>query len=224
MTIPDPTQPGQPGEPRHQPAYPTGSAAAPAGAPGRYPAPGQYPAPGGRYGTLPYGVGGMGGEIPEPASYPRLLLLTLLSAAAWVLSSLPGLFGMDRIMAQVRPSLAAEGDLTAAEVDEIVRFVAAATVTSAAVMLLIGLGLYAAVYFGLRGVRGWARILGIVLAILGILSGLSGLTSFLLLPGALGVLATLGSVALVVVNVLWLIHAFRSDVAEYVRQGRRVAA
>ena len=85
----------------------------------------------------------------------------------------------------------------------------------------LAVALYALVYFNLRGAKNWARILGIVVGILGTLSAVGGIFSFVTYPGIGGVLASVLSLALVIVNILWLVKAFNPQVAAYTRQGRR---
>lgn len=194
--------------------------------PGQNPAYGQ-PAAGSRYGTQPYAAPGYGaqpgspyGVVPEPAAFPALLTLTLTSLALYVLSSLPALFGGEESIERMRDSLRQSG-LTPEQVEEIAPVVGASVTVGTIIVLLIGVALYALVYFNLRGAKNWARILGIVVAILGTLSAVGGIFSFVTFPGIGGVLASVLSLALVIVNILWLVKAFNPQVAAYTRQGRR---
>ena len=214
---------GQPNQNPNPEQYPAGG---PGPSLGQNPAGGQ-PAAGSRYGTQPYAAPGYGvqpgtpyGVVPEPAKFPTLLKLTLTSLVLYVLSSLPGLFGGEESVAQMRDSLRQSG-LTPEQVDEALPVIGGAATAGAIVSLLIGVVLYALVYFTLRGAKNWARILGIVLAILGTLAAVGGVFSFLAMPGIGGVLASVLSLALVIVNILWLVHAFAPEVAAYTRQGRR---
>ncbi|GGK44431.1 hypothetical protein E4A47_06865 [Micrococcus flavus] len=191
------------------------------------------PPVGSRFGTQAYGADApYGAPVAEPAKFRTLLTLTLLSAVLYLLSSIPGLF-MDT-EGQTRAQLEQAG-MSPEEIEQALQFGGTVGVISAVAILLIGLGLYALVYFGLKSVKNWARILGIVLAILsvvgavlgmlaaGLLAGL-GMNTGLDLSSPLGIVATVLSLAGLVVNILWLVHAFNKDVAAYTKQGRRVAA
>ena len=141
----------------------------------------EQPAVGSRYGTQPYAAPGYGaqpgspyGVVPEPAAFPALLTLTLTSLALYVLSSLPALFGGEESIERMRDSLRQSG-LTPEQVEEIAPVVGASVTVGTIIVLLIGVALYALVYFNLRGAKNWARILGIVVGILGTLSTTSTL-------------------------------------------------
>ncbi|MDX2341155.1 MULTISPECIES: hypothetical protein [unclassified Micrococcus] len=227
MTTTPPQNPSPYGEPDpiDRPQYST---------PGQYPAAGQYPAPsqdpapgtapGSRYGTQPYAPMGQGGVLPEPRRHRTLLTLTLASAALWLLANVPPLFGLDDMMRVVRESVSAEGGVPPEDVDRFEAFFRASFIGGVVVALLIGLAVYALVYFGLRAVKNWARIVGIVAAILGTLGALAGLLSFTTFPGLAGVIASLASLGLLVVNILWLVNAFSGEEAAYTRQGRPAGA
>lgn len=201
-------QPGQPGQYGQAPQY------------GQY---GQYPAPGTRYGTQPYGVGGQYGTVPEPARFRTLLTLTLVSAALWVLSALPGFFVLDELLGGVLGEIESQPGISPQEVEAVNAFVGTAGMIGMVISVLVGLGLYALVYFNLRGVKNWARILGIVFAILGVLSIFQGI-GYLFSSNILVVLSGALTIAYVVVNIVWLVTAFRRDVADWFRQGRPVTA
>lgn len=191
-------------------------------------------APGARYGTQPYaptygaqpGITAHG-DLPEPPKHRRLLTLTLASAGLWALSLLLLLFQRDTFSQAFRESMEQSGgadtgqQLTAEELAQVTDLLTSLFIGTTVVLLLIGLALYALVYFPLRKGKNWARILGIVLAIMGTLSALSGVFSFVTTPGAVGVLASVLSLALVIVNILWLVNAFNPQVASYTGQGRR---
>ena len=55
--------------------------------------------------------------VPEPKKFRTLLTLTLVSAALWVLSSLPGLFAFDDIMATVTGWLDDQPDFSAQDLE-----------------------------------------------------------------------------------------------------------
>ncbi|MFP3340534.1 hypothetical protein R0J91_21320, partial [Micrococcus sp. SIMBA_131] len=72
----------------------------------------------------------------------------------------------------------------------------------------------------LRGAKNWARILGSVGAILGTLGAVGGIFCFVAYPGMGGVLASVLRLALVIVDIVWLVKAFNAQVAACTRQGR----
>ena len=63
-----------------------------------------------------------------------------------------------------------------------------------------------------------------IAAILGTLGALAGLLSFTTFPGLAVVIASLASLGLLVVNILWLVNAFSGEEAAYTRQGRPAGA
>lgn len=193
---------------------------------GLYPPPGQHPAqpvPGARFGTMPYGAGMAPGVVPEPPQHRRLLMLTLASAAVYLLSALPGFFNMEAMRDFMREAAIQDPSVPAGDVEPMLEFIQRLTVVSMIAGVILSLGLYALVYFGLRAVKGWARVLGVVLAILGSLNALMSLFSFLLFDGLFGVLISAAALAMIVVNILWLVTAFNGDEAAYTRQGRVAA-
>ena len=191
------------------------------------------PPVGSRFGTQAYAADGQyGAPVAEPAKFRTLLKLTLLSAVLYLLSGVASLFTDTE--GQTRSQLEQAG-LSPEEIEQALQLGGMVAVISSVVVLLIGLGLYALVYFGLKSVKNWARILGIVFAILSVVGSVLGMLSFGLLAGLgmdmgidlsspLGIVATVLSLAALVVNILWLVHAFNKDVAAYTKQGRRVAA
>ena len=224
MTQQPPEQPGRP-QPEYGQAQPEyGQAQSQYGqAQPQYGQGGQYPAPGSRYGTQPYGVGGQYGTVQEPAKFRTLLTLTLASAALYVLSALPALFAMDEILDVTMADVAVQPGVTAEDVEMAASFMRTAGLVGLVIAVLIGLGLYALVYFNLRGVKNWARVLGIVFAIIGLLSLFQGI-AYLFTGNPLIILSGVLTIAYVVVNIVWLVVAFRRDVADWFRQGRPVAA
>ncbi|MGC5048950.1 hypothetical protein [Micrococcus porci] len=184
------------------------------------------PGEGSRFGTQAYGAPGLqyGAPLAEPATFRTLLKLTLASAVVYVLSALPGLF-VDQD-ALVRDQLRAQGK-SAEQIDQAMQnagMVSAMAGIGLVVWLLIALGLYALVYFGLRARKNWARVLGIVLAILGTLSAVFGLFRLGSFPAGVMIASLVLSVLFIAVNVLWLVNAFNKDVAAYTQQGRLPAA
>ena len=88
---------------------------------------------------------------------------------------------------------------------------AAGSMVSTIITAVIAIGLYALVYSGLKKGRNWARILGIVLAILSAIGTVFGVFGSLLFGGWAVVLIAL-TVAVLIVDILWLITAFKAPV------------
>jgi hypothetical protein len=85
------------------------------------------------------------------------------------------------------------------------------------IMLVIALGAYGLVYTGLKKGKTWARVLGIVLAILSIIGTVFGFVGSLIFGGWAIALIAIG-VAVLVVDILWLITAFAKPVAAWFAQ------
>ena len=154
----------------------------------------------------------------RPAAAPpelgRLLTLTLASAGIYLLNQLVGLYAsstVDRSQTYEQLGLSA---------DQIAQTQNAAMVSSI-VMLLIALGLYALVYMFLKKGKNWARVLGIVLSILSVVGTLIGLLGAMAY-GGLGIVLLVLGLVLVVVNVLWLVTAFKAPVKEWFAPRRMV--
>lgn len=190
------------------------------------------PPVGARFGTPAYGADAQyGAPVAEPAKFRTLLKLTLLSAVLYLLSSIPSFFTDTE--GQTRAQLEQAG-MSPEEIEQTLQLTGVASVIGVVATLLVGLGLYALVYFGLKAVKNWARILGIVLAILSVVGSVLGVLAAGLLAGLgmdlgldlsspLGILGAVLSLAALVVNILWLVNAFNKDVAAYTQQGRRRA-
>ncbi|GFZ76278.1 hypothetical protein [Nesterenkonia alkaliphila] len=185
-----------------------------------------YPAtPGGKYGTDAYNPNAYGGPVQEPAKYGKLKQFTLLSFGLYVLSAIISLVPMFTGEAEeVAREQLANQDLGGMSVDEVLSVSMAVAWAIILVPLVIAIGLYLLVYFGLKNNKNWARVLGIVMAIIGIL-----LTAGTLLFN-LGALATVfGLVTLVVtvawlaVTVYWLVLAFNDENVQYLQQFNRSA-
>lgn len=161
-----------------------------------------------------------GAGRPDPATAPpevrRLLTLTLASAVLYLLSQLVSLFGTDT--ADTADALQQQG-LSAAEAATLAEQTAAIGMVAAIVLIVVALVLYALIYVFLKKGRNWARVLGIVLLILSTVLTALGIVTTLALgglaAGGLGIVVTLLSVAFVVVNVLWLVTAFKAPVKRW---------
>lgn len=150
---------------------------------------------------------GRTGRGTPPPQHARLLKLTLASA---------GLYLLNLVVSLVVTSTV---DLTAAyerlgfttEQAQLAATQAAGSMVSTVITAVIALGLYALVYSGLKKGRNWARILGIILAILSAIGTLFGVFGSLLFGGWAVLLIAL-TVAVLIVDILWLITAFKAPV------------
>lgn len=197
----------------------------PAGGPPRYPSAGdqygqagdQYGAAGGRYGTAAYDPNQYTGTAAAPTELKKLLTLTLASAGLYLLSTVVGIFAAATTdMTEAYRQLGMPSDQAALMAEQAG---GVATITSI-VILVIAMALYALVYVFLKKGKNWARILGIVLAILGALSGLSAFFGAMIY-GGMGIAIIVIGVVLAVVNILWLVTAFKAPVARWFGQHRR---
>lgn len=153
---------------------------------------------------------GAGRPAAAPPELGRLLTLTLASAGLYLLNQLVGLY------ASSTADMSETYEQLGLSADQIAQTQSTAMVTSI-VMLLIALGLYALVYVFLKKGKNWARILGIVLSILSIVTSGIGLFGALMYGGVGIVLLILG-LLLIVVNVLWLVTAFKAPVKQWFAQ------
>lgn len=176
-----------------------------------------------RYSPGPHGAGHGLPQQPGPAPAPpllgRLLTLTLASAGLYTLYAITSLVltsTMDLAEAYERMGMPAEqADRAGAMAGRFGEL----TVLAGLVVMAVVLGLYALVYVFLKKGQNWARVLGIVLAILSALSVLTGFLSAWIFGGWGFVLIAVG-IAFIVVNVLWLVTAFKAPVAGWFHQQR----
>jgi len=220
----NPQQPGAPtpGGQQTQGQQPYGAPQQPYGAAQQqpYPAPGQQDS---KYGTAAYNPGAVGQEMGEPKGWARLKTLTLASLGLHLVSGVVGLasFNADTIRETTVAQLEAQG-LTASDemIDQSVELGMAFGIGTLVVSMVLGIILYLLVFFGLRGGKNWARILGTVLAAIGALYTLWGLTQIgitLSIAPVMGTITLILSVLFVAVNIWWIVTAFSKDVNAYVR-------
>lgn len=202
-------QPQQPG-PHQQPQQPGFPQAGPAGQ--RF----------GASGSAPGGFPGAVTKMEEPQASKIAKLLVLASAAVMVVNAILQMVILD--VRGIVTSSFVEIDTTGTGVteQEVIDGVAGAVSTLAygiaAFVLLISLGLYALVYFGMRANKNWARILGIIFAILGGLSSLGTLlTSFGHVDTAGMIIDLLAGLLGTAIAVYFLVLVFRKDVADWYR-------
>lgn len=217
----NPQHPGAPGEGGQQPfgaAQQTQDQQPFGAAQQSYPVPGDQ---GSRYGTAAYDPGAVGQEMAEPKGWARLRTLTLASLAVYVLTQVVG-FLLSGSEAYMDAQLDAQAGLGVPreQLEETVQMSMAFAMVFSVVVLVIAVGLYLLVFFGLKRGKNWARILGTVLASLGALFTLGSLIGVGLMMSAapgLGVATLVLSLALAAVNIYWIVTAFSKDVNAYVR-------
>ena len=174
--------------------------------------PPQYQATGDQYGA------GHGGGHPgaAPPEVNRLLTLTLVSAAVYLLNQVVGL------LTTSSTDMTASYEQSGLSADQIAQTESVAMITTV-VLVVIALALYALVYVFLKKGKNWARVLGVVLAILSTLAVLLGLlTTVMMGLSGLGVVGLVLGLLLVVVNVLWLVTAFKAPVKHWFAPRRMV--
>lgn len=188
MSLPnEPTQPQEPQQPGSP--YP--------GQQPYQPAPGTpYGQPQNQYGAAQYNPYQAGNAPQRPVAYDSLLKLTMISLVVYVINQ-----GLGIVLNMQDPTGTADT-------------YPGAYLGGAIFGLSLGVLVYILVLNGLKKVKGWARVLGIVLAIIYVLISLLGVLA-IAIGGALGVIAGLISLVAVVVNIMWLIKAFNGQTAAY---------
>lgn len=182
---------------------------------------GATPQPGSKFGTSGYDPGASyNAPMAEPKQYALLKTMTLVGLGVYLLSQLIGLipFLGDGGRQLMRESLEATNQpVDESLIDRMVAF----SIGFGVVLLAISLGLYLLVYFGLKNVKGWARVTGIVLAFIGLAFTLGGFViGSMDMTSGTGIVATLLSVVWIAVTVYWLVLAFASPVRDYMDQYR----
>ena len=176
----------------------------------------QYGQQGGKYGTAEYDPARYTGMLERPAVLDRLLKLTLVSLGVYVLSSVIGMIAYattDLVEVYRQLGLSTEmaeqaaGGMTTSWVSSLIG-------------LIIGVALYALVYNGLRKGKNWARVLGTVFAALAILGGLFSFFNVALF-GGLGILLAVIAVIKIIVDIMWIVTAYRAPNSAYFAQNAR---
>ncbi|MGX5357531.1 hypothetical protein [Kocuria sp. KH4] len=151
---------------------------------------------------------GAGRPAAAPPELGRLLTLTLASAGIYLLSQLVSLF------------TSSSGEQTAAleeaglSAEQIASTQGIAMVTTI-VLIVVAMVLYALIYVFLKKGKNWARVLGIVLGILSVVTTVLGLFVGGMAIAGLGIVSLILAVLFVVVNVLWLVTAFKAPVKQW---------
>lgn len=159
-----------------------------------------------------YGSGRRGAAPPEHA---RLLTLTVISAGLYLLNLVVSLVVTSTVDLE-----AAYQDLGFSTAQaQMAAEQAGSTVLGTVLTAVVALSLYALVYTGLKKGRNWARILGIILVILSILGSILGIFGSMIFGSWAIVLIGL-TVAVLIVDILWLITAFKKPVAVWFTQQR----
>lgn len=174
-----------------------------------------YGQQGGKYGTSEYNPNQYTGMVERPGLLDKLLKLTLLSAAVYVLYTVVNLIA------------ASTTDLVAFYRDQGMSTEQAEAFASSAggvigtiIGLVIALLLYFLVYRGLAKGKNWARILGTVFAALSILSYIFGVFTSMMF-GGLGIVLIVISIIAIVVNIMWIVTAFKAPNSAYFAQNSR---
>lgn len=177
--------------------------------------------PAGKFGTTGYDPGAAyNAPMEEPRQYSLLKTMTLVGLGLYVLSQLIGmvpLLGEEGRQA-MEDSIAATGQPVSEEMLDASIAIGIGTVV---VLTLIALGLYLMVYFGLKKVKNWARITGLVFAIIGLVFTVGAFAlDTSMLTTAFGLISLAVSVAWAAVTVYWLVLSFSTPVRDYMDQYR----
>lgn len=173
---------------------------------------------GGKFGTDAYTAGAdYNAPMNEPKQFSLLKTLTLVSLVIYLISGVISVVATfsDETREAIITELEAAGMATdAATVDGSLIVGAAFSV----IITVIALALYLIVYFGLKSVKNWARIMGIVFAILGVVLtlGMFALDTAAM-ASTLGLISVVISVAWAGVSVYWLVLAFSAPVKNYIQ-------
>ncbi|MDO4255834.1 MAG: hypothetical protein Q4C90_01480 [Kocuria sp.] len=226
---PGPGAPGQPGagQPLGQGAVNSAPQGAPNGQPyGQVPANGapggqQYGQAGGKYGTTEYNPGQYTDMMERPSTVDRLLKLTLISLGISVVSTILSIIGI--LTADKDALLREQGGAASSQAGapDMAQMVGTMGAVVGIISLVITIGLYLLVYFGLKKDKNWARILGTVFAaiaivsgIFGLFSGTSGMSTGIYIAGiVLGVIK-------IIVDILWIVTAFKAPTTAWFNQNR----
>ena len=174
-----------------------------------------------KFGTTGYDPGAQyNAPMEEPRQYSVLKAMTLVGLGLYVLSQLIGmvpLLGEEGRQA-MEDSIAATGQPVSEEMLDASIAIGIGTVV---VLTLIALGLYLMVYFGLKKVKNWARITGLVFAIIGLVFTVGAFAlDTSMLTTAFGLISLVVSVAWAAVTVYWLVLSFSTPVRDYMDQYR----
>lgn len=201
---------GQPGPGQPNPAGQPGPGQDPQAAPQH-----GYGQQGGKYGTSEYNPNQYTGMVERPGLLDKLLKLTLLSAAMYIL------YTVVNLIAASTTDLEAYFREQGLSSDQAEMFASSSgSVVGSIIGLVIALLLYFLVYRGLAKGKNWARILGTVFAALSILSYLFGIFGALMY-GGLGIVLIVVSIIAVVVNIMWIVTAFKAPNSAYFAQNSR---
>ena len=174
----------------------------------------QYGQQGGKYGTSEYNPNQYTGAVERPGLLDKLLKLTLLSAAIYVLWSVVNLIANATF--DTEAYLRDQGLSS----EQAAAFAGGSGLVGTLIGLVIALLLYLLVYRGLAKGKNWARILGTIFASLSILSYLFGIFG-VLMYGGLGIVLIVISLIAVVVNIMWIVTAFKAPNSAYFAQNNR---
>lgn len=185
--------------------------------PGPYGAAG--PTAGNKFGTTGYDPGATyNAPMDEPRQYSLLKTLTLVGLGLYLLSQIVGLipfFGEEGRQLMVESMEATGQPIDESMIDGMVAF----SIGFSVILIAITFGLYLLVFFGLKKVKGWARVTGMVLAFIGLAFTVGGFALGSTDTGSgMGLAATVLTVAWIAVTIYWLVLAFSTAVRDYLDQ------
>ena len=213
--------PGQPGPGQSGQPMPYGQGAvngAPQGGPNGQPAGQQYGQAGGKYGTAEYNPGQYTGTMERPSTVDRLLKLTLISLGIYVLNGIVGLIAsanVDYLQYFKDKGLSTEMATQAAD-----QAAGVGGTAGTVVSLIVTVALYLLVYTFLKKGKNWARILGTVFAAIAILSSLFSVFGLGIYPAPWNIIIIVLVVAKLIVDILWIVTAYKAPTSAWFNQNR----
>lgn len=145
------------------------------------------------------------GAIYPSGQHPRvkaLLNLTLISGAIFAIAQILSMFAADAINI---PLVEANTEVTDSSAQASINF-------SPLISLIILVAIYFTVYSLLKKGKNSGRVTGIVFCILGLVAAFLNVFSFLIYEMPWGIIFTVLYLAVLIVNIFWLIRAFHADV------------
>lgn len=181
-----------------------------------YAAPQAYGQQGGKYGTAEYNPNQYTGMAERPKAFSTLLTLTLASLAVYVLNGIVGLLASSSVdyVAYYKST-----GMSTEQAEQAAQMAGGVGPIGMIVGLIIGIALYLLVYSGLKKVKNWARILGIIFAILSVVTSVVGMFGTGVY-GSWGTAILILAVITLVVDALWLVNAFKAPVVQYFKQNK----
>lgn len=191
--------------------------------PAEHPSSAAEPAGGSKFGTTSYSRDqAYDAPAEEPRKYALLKRMTLVSFGLFLIFALLSFIPLASGQAEEVARAELEGmDLAGSSVEDAVALGIMFAWTVLIVPVVISVTFYLVVYGGLKRVKAWGRITGIVMAFIGpIYMTIFGVLSNLGMTDATVVTTLVISLAWAAVTIWWLVLAFSAPVRGYIAQFR----